>query len=373
MTQLATSSLAESIPVGNIEAELMKALGAYRDPPEAPVHRARMSNLVIFCDQPDLLEEVQAALPNIVANHPARIILAIVGKGDNDGLHGSINVWCQVGGPQKICSEQITLRTNRAGLDHLPFAVAGLLTGDLPTNLWWVSHTPPPLAGNFVEDLAYHVQQILYDSIGWLEPASGIAATAGWLAGFERAATNRVGWRVAADLNWRRLKYWRRLVSQALNPNSVPGAIESISAVLVEHGPHAVIQAWELVSWLASRLGWQVAQGNVQPGVEFAWQVRSAHGPLSIRVNRLAEGPSAVRRLRIHCRLEGQPVVFQFFADSPHSLTCTCEGRDVPLRRVHVPNLELAELVSRQLSDRERDPIFRSSLEVAQVFAKSVL
>jgi hypothetical protein len=30
-------------------------------------------------------------------------------------------------------------------------------------------------------------------------------------------------------------------------------------------------------------------------------------------------------------------------------------------------------LISRQLSDRERDPVFRESMQVAQVMAKSLL
>jgi hypothetical protein len=33
----------------------------------------------------------------------------------------------------------------------------------------------------------------------------------------------------------------------------------------------------------------------------------------------------------------------------------------------------LADLVARQLSDRERDPVFHDSMAVAQVFARSVL
>ena len=33
-------------------------------------------------------------------------------------------------------------------------------------------------------------------------------------------------WRGASDLNWRRLKYWRRLAMQALEPASAPGAAQ---------------------------------------------------------------------------------------------------------------------------------------------------
>src|SRR5207253_9666149 len=117
---------------------------------------------------------------------------------------------------------------------------------------------------------------------GWAEPARGVAGTATWLARFEHAAGEGV-WSVASDLNWRRLKYWRRLLGQALDPAAAPGALDSISEVLVEHGPHAVVQAWELVSWLAARLGWQVEAGAMQPGVEIDWQFAAPHGKVNVR------------------------------------------------------------------------------------------
>src|SRR6185369_11795532 len=143
--------------------------------------------------------------------------------------------------PQHICSEQITLRTTLSGLEHLPFAVRQLLVGDLPTNLWWASTTPPPLAGPFLQDLSEEIQQIVYDSNGWPDPPRGVAAAARWIAGIESLAYHEVGWRVAADLNWRRLKHWRRLLAQALDPSSLPGALDTITEVVVEHGPHAVV------------------------------------------------------------------------------------------------------------------------------------
>src|SRR5437763_1147494 len=81
-------------------------------------------------------------------------------------------------------------------------------------------------------------------------PARGGVMTGAWLEQLAARSTSE-RWRVAADLNWRRLKYWRRIVSQALAPSTAPGALESITEVRLEHGPHAVVQAWELLSWLA--------------------------------------------------------------------------------------------------------------------------
>ena len=164
-----------------------------------------------------------------------------------------------------VCSELVTLHAKGRAAERLPFAVRGLLIGDLPTNLWWAAPQPPSMAGPLLYDLAEHVQQIIYDSVGWLEPPKVMAATASWLRQFE-ARPGRVRWRVASDLNWRRLKYWRRILSQTLDPATAPGAIESLTEILLEHGPHAVIQAWGLAGWFVSRLGWQVEGGLFQEG-----------------------------------------------------------------------------------------------------------
>src|SRR5262249_37723595 len=89
--------------------------------------------------------------------------------------------------------------------------------------------------------------------------------------GWEGSGPGLGHWRVASDLNWRRLKFWRRLTAQALDPMTAPGALDSISDIQVEHGPHAVVQAWLLVGWMASRLGWRVQTGRVDPGAELVW------------------------------------------------------------------------------------------------------
>jgi glucose-6-phosphate dehydrogenase assembly protein OpcA len=365
-----TSSTA--VPLGQVEQELSRQLGESRDKAEAPLLLARLSNLVIFCDQSAQAEVVAQAVPEIVAIHPARVLLLIGEPGAELPLTASVRIWSHTRSGQQLYAEQVTLRAGGQNIEQLPFAVWELLIGDLPTNLWWASTVPPPLAGHFLYDLTEYTQQIIYDSIGWLEPARGVMATCAWLEKLEHTATEGP-WRVAADLNWRRLKFWRRTLAQALDPNTAPGVVESITEVLVEHGPHAVIQAWELVSWLASRLGWQVQAGKVEPNVEIAWQIVAAHGPLRVRIRRLAEGLSELRRVRVACTLDGTPGAINITADEGHHLAAVLEGRGGAARTVTVPQLTLPELIVRQLSDRERDPIFGVSMAVARVLAQSVV
>jgi glucose-6-phosphate dehydrogenase assembly protein OpcA len=365
---------AVTVPLHEIEQELSRQMRALQGVEEAPVLRARMSNLVVFCDQQELADRVTAQLPDIVAVHPARVLL-LIGEpgGDNAEITATVHVRAhRLDNRQQACSEQVTLHATGLSVSRLPFAVRALQIGDLPTNLWWTSLQPPPLAGPLLYELAEPAQQIIYDSIGWLEPARAVAATAIWLEQIERESASG-HWRVASDLNWRRLKYWRRVVAQALDAGSAPGAAESVSEITVEHGPHAVVQAWELMSWLANLLGWHVLTGRVRPGVEISWRFASAQAEPRIRIRRLDQGPPEIRRVQIACRLEDRPVHLNVVAENELRLAIHLEGVDAAPRTINVPKRTAAELIGRQLSDREPDPVFRECMAVAQTFARSVL
>lgn len=372
----AVALAAKSVPLAQVEEEINRALLEQHEPGDkVPVRRARMSNLVIFCDNPERVAAIQQIIPRIVEVHPARVILAVHEPSDQEtAVTASVHAWRSPDADKDpFCAEQITLRSRGRGGEHLVFAVRGLVIGDLPTNLWWTSLVPPALAGPAFNEAAEDVQQVIYDSNGWLEPARGVAATGQWIGAAERAHEAGDGWRVVSDVNWRRLKFWRRLLAQALDPNALPGALESITEVRIEHGPHAVVQAWLLVSWLASRLGWQVGQGRVQPGVEIAWQVQARHGQLQVGIDRRAEGPPEVRALRIRCASDGKPLTLCFSGEQPDRLTMTLEGAETAARTVTSPPQPLDDLIARQLSDRAPDPIFRDSMMVAQSFARGVL
>jgi glucose-6-phosphate dehydrogenase assembly protein OpcA len=359
------------VPLAEVEQELARQYSESASGDDVPVMRTRLSNLVIFCNQCAQTEMLTQVIPQIVAVHPARVLLLIGEPGEELPLRAHLNVQCELDGNAKLCTEQVTLRAGGQHINQLPFALRELLIGDLPTNLWWVPQTPPALAGHFLHDLAEHAQQIIYDSIGWFEPARGVAATSAWLAHVHRTSGGQ--WRVAADLNWRRLKHWRRVLAQALDPNTAPGAIESITELLVEHGPHAVIQAWELVSWLASRLGWKVQLGNFEPGVEITWQVVAPHGSLRVRIRRLSEGPSEIRKVRIHCAGYEGADGMSIAVDNQQRLAVVLEGRDTAPRTVMVQPSSEAQLVANQLSNRDSDPVFLESMAVAEVFARTVL
>src|SRR5262249_11301363 len=149
-------------------------------------------------------------VPEIVATHPARVLLVVgepregAAPAESSVVEASVLVReLSSGRDEQSCSEQVTVYASGGAVGKLPFAVRALLIGDLPVNLWWATHQPPALAGPLLYDLAEHAQQIVYDSLGWTEPTRAVAATYPWLQQVEQGL--RGGrWRVASDLNWRR-------------------------------------------------------------------------------------------------------------------------------------------------------------------------
>jgi glucose-6-phosphate dehydrogenase assembly protein OpcA len=373
MTSAAGSApafLGMPVALRDIESELRRQLQGESAGEHAPAQLVRMSNLVIYCGGPERAAEVAGQVPDVVAAHPARVLLLVPDPSVN-AVTAGVNVRCRLlGNHQRACSEQVTLLSPPGQADRFPFVVRSLVIGDLPTNLWWAAPQPPPLSGALLLELAENATQILYDSIGWPQPAVGMAATAAWLDEVER--TDAARWRVASDLNWRRLKYWRRLAAQALDPGSAPGAAESVTELLVEHGPHAVIQAWLLASWLSSRLGWKLQGGRTQDATEMAWRFAGPRGEVRVRVKRLDQGPPEIRRVRVACTLGGRQGALNLTAEA-HRLAITPEGVPGEPRTLTLPPHLAAELIGRQLSDRERDPAFRDAMRAAQAMARSVL
>jgi glucose-6-phosphate dehydrogenase assembly protein OpcA len=360
---------ADDVPIGRIEAELTHQIKEAQGDFDPPIQRVRMSNLIVYCNCVDHLCRAESVIPAIIENHPARVLLLLSDPSlPDDELKASVLVR-QVDGNRRLVTEQVTLRASGKSSSRLPFVVRGLLVGDLPTNLWWACPTPPPLAGPILGDLAEHAEQVIFDSLGWDDPNRGVANASSWLDKFERDPSEG-HWRVASDVNWRRLKTWRRLLSQALDPASSPGFLGQVDEVLIEHGPHAVTQAWQVASWLASRLGWSYQASKLQPNVEISFRFHAPHGTVSLRIDRLPEGPSEIRRIKVSA---GRLGALEFTSEGGNRLSVRPDGEATSPRTVTVQPLKIADLIARQLSDREPDPVFRQSMKVAEQLARHVV
>lgn len=323
------------------------------------VTRACMSNLIIYCDNDEQSKEIELSIPAIVQMHPARVIL-LTGQGNTPGsgieayvsghYHALSSGW-------QVCAEQIRVVANAQSIRRLPSVTRAQLIGDLPTTLWWASLQPPPFAGKLFFKLADMSDQIIYDSIGWTNPSKGMQAMSRWVA----AERNEY---VIFNLAWRRLKPWRSLLSQVLDPVVHTNALARVSGLTIEHGPHALAMSLLLLGWLASRLGWKPTDGKVSPGKQTMWHFNTSGHQILVTVKRLDKGEPAPLRLYWYSSdsTGEHSVVFARLSDE--RLGIVENNSDVPLRVIPAPELKHSELISAQLAQRTRDKVFEQALAI---------
>lgn len=334
-----------------------------------PITRACISNLLVYCASQAEAERIPEEIATIVERYPSRVLL-LVGEAGASGrpVETFVSAVCHLADAgRKVCSEHVTVSADRKALNRLPSIARSLLIGDLPTALWWAATEPGPLAGDlFFELAAMAHDQIVYDSRGWPDPVRGVLAVADW-AEQDQTARKKI-----SDLAWRVLKPWRRLIGQSLDPELAPGALENLREITIEHGPHALPQAWLLIGWLAIKLGWKPAAGKVEPGREVDWGFESGSGPVTVRVRRLSEGDPEVRTLRAAWRADGSDHSVLFTVGAPGLLEARREDSSDPPRVISTPSHRRADLVAAQLPKRHRDATLHETIRISRTMAEAL-
>lgn len=340
--------------LGHLWAQFNQAISSG----QSVVMRACMSNLIIYCDTPEEAEIIGQEIAPIVDAHPARILLLIGnGKPTNNAIEAGIAIYhTALDGGWQVCAERIDVIATSQAAERLPSVARAQLIGDLPTTLWWTSQRPPPTAGEVFFQLAELANQIIYDNVGWLNPAQGVAIMTRWVA----AQQNTL---IVHNLSWRRIGGWRKLISQVLDPLATPGALETLHTIEIAHGPHALAMTWLLTGWLASQLQWQPVDGKRLSDSELIWRFRTNRQEIKVQVKRLPKG---------------NPIIYHLLFDwsTPKNKGCICFERldidrigiaeslsTVPPRVFTAQVPARATLVSAQLAQRNRDKIFENALK----------
>jgi len=217
----------------------------------APIARALMANLVVFCEhRPGERVDFEAPLTSVpldevVQRHPSRAVILHHSPGGAEAAAGppiaaAVIVVTFGSGGARYGIEEIAVRSACADAS-LPSIVRHLTRGDAPTSIWWtedLSRTPP------LDALMEMGRQLVYDSRAWRDVRQGVRALA--------PLVRRPGTVDLADVNWRRLS----AVRQALVHAAKSGGAGRFTAaeVRVFHRPGEGALAWLLAGWLGSRL-----------------------------------------------------------------------------------------------------------------------
>lgn len=322
------------------------------------VTRAVMSNLIIWCDDCDDMQ-LSERIGHLSRMHPARVLVISPGAGSGDTLEARVRAHCQaVSDGTHICAEHVEVHCPPRRIPAAVSVIRALLLGDLPVALWWCSSTPPALARALFDPLSALADQVIYDSVGWTDPAGGVSAMSRWVNGRDDT--------IAFNLAWRRLKPWRRMIALTLDPGRAPGALTTLRTLEIQHGPHALPMVWLLVGWLAARLNWRTEKGFSEEGKSMTWAFQTPAGTLSVMVHRKPEGPARIETLSGHW--DGGHV--HIMDDGGH-LRVDAAHSSLPCSTLPMRDLPLEQMIAAQLAHREADHLFLEALGIAERMASA--
>ena len=330
----------------------------------AIIMRACMSNLIIYCDTPQEAETIDHEIAGIVDDHPSRVILLIDNGSPSSGsIEADIELYyTELDHGWQVCAERIDITVATAMKDRLPYVVRTLLIGDLPTTFWWASQRAPSMAGEVFLQLAELANQVIYDNVGWVNPAQGVATMTRWVAAQQNT-------QIVHNLAWRRFTNWRKLIGQVLDPLAAPGALDNLHTIEIAHGPHALPTVWLLVGWLSDRLNWQAADGKRLSDSELIWRFRNNRQTIKVQVKRLPEGDPLIYRLLFDWNTKDSPGRICFNRLDRERIGIVEKESTVPPRLFTSQVPARCALVTAQLAQRTRDKIFESALKSSQAMA----
>jgi glucose-6-phosphate dehydrogenase assembly protein OpcA len=265
-TQASTTqvSLARGIDAAKLEREL-NAMWAEMSAPEgeggaAGVVRACVLNLVVYAEGAEERAQVDDLLAEVVERHPCRAIVLNAERGAGESrLEAFVSTRCQLSsrGSKRICGEQISIEAAGSAVDTASSAVAPLLVPDVPVFLWWKDI--PHYEDKLFTRLTGMADRVVIDSASFDHPHEDLRRLASMLEG---------GRLRLSDLNWGRLTSWRALVAGFWDVADYRDSLARVAKVVIEYDPpdrsHEEIAPKALLAlgWMASCLGWEVAEGG---------------------------------------------------------------------------------------------------------------
>jgi glucose-6-phosphate dehydrogenase assembly protein OpcA len=355
-----------------------------RDPnadAETAVLRARVANLLVFVSNDAALDDLHQMLSELTAIHPSRVLSMLGAReaADQD-IEMSVESICQTDkrtGSKRLSCEEITLKAFGKFVVELPSAALPLLIPDLATFLWW--RNAPHLSDKVLDKLLRATDRLVIDSLEFTNPQSDLSEVNKLFAAKDY---DHVG---VSDLNWARLTFWRELLADFYDVAAYRTWLDGVDSVEIDYvapDPEEVSvapQALLFAGWLASRLGWRLAEERpVQEDSQtLAFKFRCAArdaGPaaqreIQVRLKRVERGERKPGRLvQVELRSSHERTGSFKVARSDDNLYVLAEakvGRQTHRGRVlPVRNRSAAQLLSREMEILCNDQIYQEALAV---------
>ena len=194
----------------------------------------------------------------LAAQNPCRVITLCPTFDDEDtGVTAQVSAYCPIqksSGSRLVCCEYITLRGTKKALDRVDSLVKSLVIADLPKFVWWKA-TPNPEQLLF-QSMAEVSSCIILDSSYYGDPESELLK----IHQLVDSGTH------VADLNWYRLAPWQELSAASFDPPERRMALLELDQLGIDYEKGNAAQALMYLGWLASRLGWQPKNYQLEGG-----------------------------------------------------------------------------------------------------------
>jgi glucose-6-phosphate dehydrogenase assembly protein OpcA len=348
-----------------------------------PHARASVLNLIVTAAGAETADRVVHTLLALGIRHPSRAIVLVADhRAAGDLLDARISTHCNTGGMgDRICYEEVVLTVRGDKAQHLAGIVAPLLIHDLPTFTWRPGD--PPFRDPVFDQLVDLSDRLIIDSSDFSDLHAGLRR----LAAVER----RSG---IGDLAWERLSPWQERIAQFFDAPRFRRYLPNLNRMVVRYavpdkgsrrkrrargdadlhtGLAPMAQPILLAGWLAAELRWRRSR-VVEPlvGGNMRLRLEGRHEMVDLRIqaeptDQLPAGELTSVRLRSY----GETGAAEFIIDrtgDEATVATNADGMTALLRRITMEVPREAELLSQQLIDDRRDPVYEAALHAATGF-----
>ncbi len=243
------------------------------------VLRACVVNLVVCATLDEEVETLASDLAASGESQPGRLILLLTDeKSSRDGFEARVSAHCQrqPGGRKQICGQIIRIVVHGEAADRGASVVPPLLVPDLPVFLWWCRRID--LDSALLRQLARISDRLVVDTTR--TGADDLLALSQLMASAEDLTLS--------DLAWARLQVWRRALAGLYDSGLTRAVLTRPTGIRLEFGARAHLpnEVVYLLSWLASRLNWELRSSLVETDFGYRLDGHTASADVAIELHR---------------------------------------------------------------------------------------
>jgi len=226
----------ETIDVAKIEEKLKEGRAA------EGATTATTMNLIVYIDDRSQHERALRRAEDFCEKYPARVVIVDATRKGPGKAESCTRPFAE---GTTINAERIELQVSGLQAEIVSSSVNALRIGDIPDVLWWTSRQMSE--HDLFHQMIPLVDVLIVDSSGLDGAPNGLCEVA--------AFAQRSHSLLLRDLAYMRLSPWQDMVAQFFDDEHFLSDLERIESIEIASGSAA--EAYYLVGWLASRLGWQ--------------------------------------------------------------------------------------------------------------------